>query len=79
MLHIKFYKIMRRAFKSVFYIRGNYVNKEGKSAIMIRICLDGNRINVGTTGICVDPEKWDTKRQQLRGRSTEVYHVNKRT
>ena len=68
---------MRRAFKSVFYIRGNYVNKEGKSAIMIRICLDGNRINVGTTGICVDPEKWDTKRQQLRGRSTEVYHVNK--
>ena len=32
---------MRRAFKAVFYIRGNYVNKEGKSAIMIRICLDG--------------------------------------
>ena len=31
---------MRRAFKAVFYIRGNYVNKEGKSAIMIRICLE---------------------------------------
>lgn len=69
---------MRRAFKTVFYIRGNYVNKEGKSAIMIRICLDGGRIPVGTTGICIEPEKWDSKRQQVRGRTTEVIHINKK-
>ena len=69
---------MRRAFKTVFYIRGNYVNKEGKSAIMIRICLDGGRIPVGTTGICIEPEKWDSKRQQVRGRTTEVVHINKK-
>lgn len=68
---------MRRAFKAVFYIRGNYVNKEGKSAIMIRICLDGSRIPVGTTGISIEPEKWDSKRQQVRGRTTEVLHFNK--
>ena len=68
---------MRRAFKAVFYIRGNYVNKEGKSAIMIRICLDGSRIPVGTTGISIEPEKWDSKRQQVRGRTTEVLHFTK--
>ena len=35
---------MRRAFKTIFYIRGNYVNKNGQSSIMIRLCLDRDRL-----------------------------------
>lgn len=46
---------MRRNFKIVFYMRGNYVNKEGKSAIMLRLSLDGKRITIGATGIAVTP------------------------
>lgn len=42
---------MRRAFKTVFYMRGNFVNKEGKSPIVLRITLDGDRVTIGTTGI----------------------------
>jgi site-specific recombinase XerD len=69
---------MKRTFKTVFYIRGNYVNKEGKSAIMIRACLNGDRISIGTTGIVVDPALWDKNLQMLRGRTTEVLQINRR-
>jgi hypothetical protein len=44
---------MRRAFKTIFYIRGNYVNKSGQSSIMIRLCLDRDRLCIGTTGITI--------------------------
>lgn len=69
---------MRRAFKAVFYIRKNYVDKEGKSAIMIRISLDGNRISLGTTGISVEPDLWDSKRQQVKGRSVKILQTNRK-
>ena len=67
---------MRRNFKIVFYMRGNYVNKEGKSAIMLRLSLDGKRITIGATGIAVTPSLWEMQQQRLRGRSTEAMQVN---
>ncbi|MGI6244123.1 MAG: tyrosine-type recombinase/integrase [Prevotella sp.] len=69
---------MRRAFKTVFYIRGNYVNKGGQSSIMIRLCLDRERLCIGTTGIAIDPKMWDKDHQKLKGRTTVVYQVNKK-
>lgn len=69
---------MRRAFKTVFYIRGNYLNKEGKCAIMTRICLDKDRISIGTTGICIKPDLWDPIHQNLKGRTVEALQVNKK-
>ena len=71
-------KRMRRVFKIAFYIRGNHVNKDGTCAIMIRICLDGERMSAGTTGICIHPDLWDGQRQQLRGRSTEALQTNRK-
>lgn len=68
---------MRRAFKTVFYMRGNFVNKEGKSPIVLRITLDGDRVTIGTTGITITPSLWDTKKQRLKGKSTEALMVNK--
>lgn len=69
---------MRRAFKTVFYMRGNFVNKEGKSPIVLRITLDGDRVTIGTTGITVTPSLWDIKKQRLKGKSTEALQVNKK-
>ena len=43
-------------FKSVFYLRSNYVNKEGKATVMLRIYLNGERISIGSTGIMVNPQ-----------------------
>lgn len=31
----------KNTFKDLFYLRGNHVNKDGTSAIMIRISIDG--------------------------------------
>ena len=69
---------MRRAFKTVFYMRGNFVNKEGKSPIVLRITLDGDRVTIGTTGITITPSLWDIKKQRLKGKSTEALQVNKK-
>ena len=68
---------MRRAFKTVFYMRGNFVNKEGKSPIVLRITLDGDRVTIGTTGITITPSLWDIKKQRLKGKTTEALQVNK--
>lgn len=67
---------MRRNFKAVFYMRGNYVNKEGKSAIMLHITLDGERVTIGTTGMTITPSLWDMKQQRLKGKSTEAMQTN---
>lgn len=69
---------MRRAFKTVFYMRGNFVNKEGKSPIVLRITLDGDRVTIGTTGIAITPSLWDIKKQRLKGKTTEALQVNKK-
>ena len=42
---------MRLIFKVSYYIRTNYVNKEGKSPLMIRIYLNGKMLTVGSAGI----------------------------
>ena len=69
---------MRRAFKTIFYIRGNYVNKNGQSSIMIRLCLDRDRLCIGTTGITIDPTLWDKDYQKVKGRTTVALQVNKK-
>lgn len=69
---------MRRTFKPVFYMRGNFVNKEGKCPIVLRITLDNERVTIGTTGITVTPSLWDVKKQRLRGKTTEALQTNKK-
>lgn len=59
-------------------MRGNFVNKEGKSPIVLRITLDGDRVTIGTTGITITPSLWDIKKQRLKGKTTEALQVNKK-
>lgn len=42
----------KNTFKVLFYLRGNHVNKDGTSAIMMRITVDGEmeQINTKLTG-----------------------------
>lgn len=44
----------KNTFKVLFYLRGNHVNKDGTSAIMIRISIDGE-IEQLTSKLYVDP------------------------
>ena len=61
----------KNTFKVLFYLRGNHVNKDGTSAIMIRISIDGE-IEQLTSKLYVDPKVWDTKRGRANGRSARV-------
>lgn len=49
---------MRMIFKVSFYVRSNYENKSGKSPLMIRIYLNKEMLNVGSSGIYVDKKLW---------------------
>ena len=50
---------MKSIFKSTFYLRSNYVNKEGKNPVMLRIYLNNERLSIGSTGISVLKSLWD--------------------
>lgn len=49
---------MRMIFKVSYYVRSNYENKQGKSPLMIRIFLNGEMLNVGSSGIYIDKKLW---------------------
>ena len=45
---------MKKIFRTAFYLRSNYVNKEGKTPVMLRIYLNNERFSFGYTGIAID-------------------------
>ncbi|WP_373826951.1 phage integrase SAM-like domain and Arm DNA-binding domain-containing protein, partial [Bacteroides heparinolyticus] len=67
---------MRMNFKVSFYLRSNYENKEGKSPVMLRVFLNGEMANFGSTKIFVDKTLWNNATSRLKGRSTEALSVN---
>ncbi len=67
---------MKSIFRTAFYLRSNYVNKEGKTPVMLRIYLNGERLSIGSTGISVIQSQWDNEKERLKGRSTDVLSTN---
>ena len=62
-------------FKILFYLRSNYRNKDGTSAVMVRISIDGEREDWSSKLFC-DPNKWDGKAGRAIGRSSKVFELN---
>jgi len=75
-LQLKAVKCMKAIFRAVFYLRSNYVNKEGKTPVMLRIYLNNERLSIGSTGITVQQSQWDREKERLKGRTTEVLSTN---
>ena len=67
---------MKTIFRAVFYLRSNYVNKEGKTPVMLRIYLNNERLSIGSTGIAVQQSQWDSEKERLKGRTTEDLSTN---
>lgn len=67
---------MKVNFKVSFYLRSNYLTKEGKTPVMIRIFLDGEMLNLGSSGLSVDKKLWNTATNRAKGRSSEVLNLN---
>ncbi|MFK2642006.1 site-specific integrase [Bacteroides fragilis] len=69
---------MRMIFKVSYYVRSNYENKQGKSPVMVRIFLNGEMLNVGSSGISVDKKMWNNSTSRLKGRTSEALSLNAR-
>ena len=67
---------MRQSFKVSFYLRSNYENKEGKSPVMLRVFLNGEMANFGSTKIFVDKSLWNNTTSRLKGRTAEALSAN---
>ncbi|NCB83675.1 MAG: site-specific integrase [Bacteroidia bacterium] len=67
---------MKTIFRTVFYLRSNYTNKEGLSPVMLRIYLNNERLPIGSAGVAVNPKQWDNDKNRLKGRTTEVLQIN---
>ena len=73
---IKNKQSMKAIFRTAFYLRSNYVNKEGKTPVMVRIYLNNERLSLGSTGIAVVQTLWDKENEKLKGRTTDVLSAN---
>lgn len=49
-------KMKQSTFKILFYLRSNHVNKDGTSAIIVRVSIDGERQDWSTKLAC-EPER----------------------
>lgn len=68
---------MRMIFKVSFYVRSNYENKNSKSPLMIRIYLNREMLNVGSSGLNVDKKLWCNATSRMKGRSQEALSINR--
>ena len=67
---------MQTIFRTAFYLRSNYVNKEGNTPIMAMIYLNNERLSIGSTGVAIKASTWDNEKERLKGRSTEALSTN---
>ncbi len=67
---------MKAIFRTVFYLRSNYKNKDGLSPVMIRIYLNNERLSIGSAGVGINPKLWDNGKNRLKGRTTEALQLN---
>lgn len=59
-----------------FYIRRDHVNKDGTSAIMVRVTVNGER-SVFSSKLSVDPKIWDNEANRAIGTSRAVKELNR--
>lgn len=67
---------MQSIFRTAFYLRSNYVNKEGKTPVMLRIYLNNERMSLGSTGITIVQSQWDREKERVKGRHTDALNTN---
>lgn len=62
--------------KVFFYLRTNYKNRFGKNAIMVKIGINGKWKSIGSTGIYLFKEEWDSFNKKVKGKSRHASNTN---
>ena len=63
-------------FKILFYVRKNYLNKNGKVGIMVRITLSGE-MSQFSSKLDIEPDLWDVKSGKVKGQSVNAKNLNR--
>ncbi|MFI3290071.1 MAG: site-specific integrase [Rikenellaceae bacterium] len=66
---------MSSTFKVLFYLRKNYLNKEGKASIMVRITIGGEMVQFSSKEN-IEPHLWDTTSTRVIGRNGTAGKIN---
>ena len=65
----------KSAFKILFYLRKNQVNKDGTVCIMIRLSLNGETTQFSSK-LSVKPDAWDTVLGKVKGNTQKARQLN---
>lgn len=65
----------KSTFKILFYLRRNYLNRDGKACIMIRLTINGD-VAQFSSKLEVEPEFWDVKAGKIVGKSKNAREMN---
>lgn len=63
--------------RTLFVLRKTSANKSGLCPVNCRITIDGIKATEFAVGVSVDPNKWDSKMQKVKGNSVTVQDVNR--
>lgn len=66
---------MEHRLKTLFWLYRSKKNSKGVAPIYMRLTMDGKKAEVAT-GHFAKPEKWDTKKGEVKGKSEEVVQIN---
>ncbi len=62
-------------FKTLFYIRKNYINKDGETPIMVRITINGKMVQFSSK-ISVDLKQWNVAAGRVCGKDQAAKETN---
>lgn len=66
---------MNTTFTTLFYLKGERRDKNGKAGLYLRITVDGKRSTISLHRK-IDPEKWDSRLNKLLGKGPEAEEIN---
>lgn len=63
------------SFSTLFYIKDERRDKNGKAGLYLRITVDGRRTGISLNRK-IDPSKWDSRMNKLKGKGVEAEELN---
>ncbi|MDL5514927.1 site-specific integrase [Arenibacter sp. M-2] len=67
---------MMNSFSTLFYLKDERRDKNGKAGLYLRITVDGRRTSISLNRK-IDPSKWDSRMNKLKGKGYEAEELNR--
>lgn len=67
---------MKATYRTLFYLKKNAIQANGKTIIMVRITINGE-ISQLSSKLMVQPDLWDTKTDRVKGRTADANNINR--